>query len=1738
MTSSKTDGGNATIFDPTVPQTARTVNGDNMAETDDVQWAGNMPAEAETVDAMEQLRRDYAEGKITDEEFDEAMEIIRQEESAAGESMVEGVRWAGNETQENGSPRRSAPRDDSGVKTVAENNNTETEDMTYGEQQNQGESSSARWDDAGRTDGNSDRSEKRNAGAAVIRRSEEARRVQSNVKAQGGSRTSLRKLGLSVGSEEESVQLVTREAYTPALEEAQRLADAEGLRLVPVVGSLYVYDQRGVERRVAAVIENGTIYVQADSFMQDVVAEVKHEIYHHKANQDPKLTERIAQYIMGKYSEAEVQALYERYYDLYYKTFDARMTDEEIENAIWDEMLADAYGELQRYSDSYGTTEWTEAVRNMVERTETKNTAEGGEARMSAEVDPYSYEELVQKPPIDVTVISDREIPTRGKKVKSQEIANIGRNKAAILYNDVRGTQRYVYIEDLGGNVLVPKKGFEHGIQGNKTNSSTMRTAEVTYDLVDILRNSIVVNELEARQGDDCDYSYILFGYAMNEAGDEYIVKSTVNHYSDNKSVVDSVEIYDVLKGSKAKNVEAKVIGSHTGKPAARVLNALDSTTVSVAELLEAVKENYPELLPDGVREHFGIQNAPKEATARFSYGGKNARTADEASLQMAKDMLDMDVSMEEILRTTGWYQGRDGKWRFETERAETKNTADGGVARVSAAEDNSYTGRNMSEDSEIYSYDFLVSQPDMQTVILPEVDAVRDDNKRVDTAKVINAGIKNAVAVGEEQEGKVFVTNAYTGRRLRVTSNSIRHGLNGNTNRVLTNARLGAVVGNVLQNAIPINAMYNKADGVTGTYAMAAYATDSKNREFVAVITVEQRTGEVVSVEAYDMLHALSGRQKRNDSQADTKSQSIHSIKAADIISISDFLEIVNATHQSILSQDVLEHLGEKRDPDGYYADRVKFSMATEETDALPAKAQSYLRRVERDLVETIGTQMELSFMQRRGGLRAAVDRLAQEYLQNGDVSQQTVDELFDAASGGRYDSDADAREKLENAVHEALEDLRQHLETMDFEEETEYNYAIKKARDVARAFQIEFTGEVSFAKGIRVYPGEAATVRHALKTGYGKISLNGKSGTVNTSVFCYLFKVDNGKVIITKAVKHEDLNIRKNVAREMYRSEQLRKDNEETVSKIENSGNRRGDLGDNFASTNGTGGYGENASLDGEKSRSELDRDLRQSAGTARGPRDVERVTLRIRQIEHELKYNIALTQRQRNALARERKKLIEQRKELKKTMPRFSMETDIEQEELLTQEDVKLLYTELKTARSAAEKAVARCCLLRSDGGDSQKKRETAQPNLRSFPFLPSIVSFHDAAGADISGSVIFMIKAGDLDTAACCMDEQIVAHVDAHMRGSGRGRICIGEEHQIADLQIGDGVAVGQLLCCGTLEGVAHLLKDILGKAGAVKALGGRAAPDIGNSHIVLCQRYELLTGGLDHRGLAHRDLSVELGSFHQRDKIGADVAGDALILHLVPAAVEADDISCLTLREGSEELRVHIGSASEVHIAAFYDGIAQLHIPALVGGEIVLVHVSDDEIVIDQIPVTLLTDDDHAVTDTGACQDLSIGTGFGAQTKTARLDDTDTGLEFDGGDAHDHGRQNRDGDDRRQKSLEKFHDVPPCLPNGLLGSQRSFQPHTANIQCCVEAVFFTLLYDPVASADGGVGELQLYRDLGCELQLAVSQGRALGLKDLEHNDIFVGHGAVIDQVIFSHQGVTLVGEDLFSHRDLQ
>ena len=59
--------------------------------------------------------------------------------------------------------------------------------------------------------------------------------------------------------------------------------------------------------------------------------------------------------------------------------------------------------------------------------------------------------------------------------------------------------------------------------------------------------------------------------------------------------------------------------------------------------------------------------------TAKYSFAGKKAETADKLKLATAQEMLANGVDSETVRKKTGWFKGYDGKWRFEIDDSDIK---------------------------------------------------------------------------------------------------------------------------------------------------------------------------------------------------------------------------------------------------------------------------------------------------------------------------------------------------------------------------------------------------------------------------------------------------------------------------------------------------------------------------------------------------------------------------------------------------------------------------------------------------------------------------------------------------------------------------------------------------------------------------------------------------------------------------------------------------------------------------------------------------------------------------------------------------------------------------------------------------------------------------------------------------------------------------------------------------------
>ena len=126
-----------------------------------------------------------------------------------------------------------------------------------------------------------------------------------------------------------------------------------------------------------------------------------------------------------------------------------------------------------------------------------------------------------------------------------------------------------------------------------------------------------------------------------------------------------------------------------------------------------------------------------------------------------------------------------------------------------------------------------------------------------------------------------------------------------------------------------------------------------------------------------------------------------------------SEAQEIVDAAHGQNMSVDeYLRYNWEQFERDGELNDAAKealqlerrqgrrqYSMDGDTRSTLPVKAQQYLRRTERELLEKVSNALSVPAFARREYLQDIVREISDEYLASGTVRQETIDRLFETA-------------------------------------------------------------------------------------------------------------------------------------------------------------------------------------------------------------------------------------------------------------------------------------------------------------------------------------------------------------------------------------------------------------------------------------------------------------------------------------------------------------------------------------------------------------------------------------------------------------------------------------------------------------------------------------------------------------------------------------------------------------------
>lgn len=236
-----------------------------------------------------------------------------------------------------------------------------------------------------------------------------------------------------------------------------------------------------------------------------------------------------------------------------------------------------------------------EAIRNTIDNVTEVNILESMEdVKLSHRDDAYSYDELIKKPDMKLTVLSGP-VPNNRADIINQA----KKNAARIGKVNPKNNTISIFVNDVGKDVIIGTDGLKHGLRrlkGIQNNPNSI----VTLKAGEILKNSIRINELTPSK-ESATSSYVLIGAATDTNGNMYIVRSVVNEYNNELASIDVLYAVNTKKELAVLNAPRYANNSLS----------VTSSTISIASLLDYVNKYFPDILPESVLRHYGYDERP-----------------------------------------------------------------------------------------------------------------------------------------------------------------------------------------------------------------------------------------------------------------------------------------------------------------------------------------------------------------------------------------------------------------------------------------------------------------------------------------------------------------------------------------------------------------------------------------------------------------------------------------------------------------------------------------------------------------------------------------------------------------------------------------------------------------------------------------------------------------------------------------------------------------------------------------------------------------------------------------------------------------------------------------------------------------------------------------------------------------------------------------------------------------------
>ena len=230
----------------------------------------------------------------------------------------------------------------------------------------------------------------------------------------------------------------------------------------------------------------------------------------------------------------------------------------------------------------------------------------------------YAYRVLTEKGDRTVVDVSDVGEITRDEAVQ-RGLENVRKYTDKTDRNGVP----MMYVDDLGKYVTVGSKALRHGLDRRvKVNGAA------TAHIGDLLKQAVVINEADPKKEKHTN-TYILLSVARDSNQENVYVRMVVNQSTG--QLEDVTSLYALNTKNRARRVVAPNGEVSHGVPA--------GSTMTVAEILENVKDIYSDVLSKDVLKALGVEKrSESELTQRLRYSLRNVDT----------DMTEMQRVVEE----------------------------------------------------------------------------------------------------------------------------------------------------------------------------------------------------------------------------------------------------------------------------------------------------------------------------------------------------------------------------------------------------------------------------------------------------------------------------------------------------------------------------------------------------------------------------------------------------------------------------------------------------------------------------------------------------------------------------------------------------------------------------------------------------------------------------------------------------------------------------------------------------------------------------------------------------------------------------------------------------------------------------------------------------------------------------------------------------------------------------------